>query len=59
MTPKEIQLVLYKHVAPYDLMQAVLQQEVLLYCGRLIATNPELFSGILKIRIGYRMISSF
>ncbi|XP_065573924.1 probable phosphorylase b kinase regulatory subunit beta isoform X2 [Artemia franciscana] len=53
MTPKEIQLVLYKHVAPYDLMQAVLQQEVLLYCGRLIATNPELFSGILKIRIGW------
>ena len=24
-----------------------------MYCGRLIATNPNLFAGILKIRVGY------
>lgn len=34
-------------------MQAVLQQEVVLYCGRLIATNPDIFKGILKIRVGW------
>ena len=24
-----------------------------MYCGRLIATHPDLFDGILKIRVGY------
>lgn len=30
-----------------------MQQEVVLYCGRLIATNPDIFKGILKIRVGW------
>lgn len=53
MTPSEIQSVLYDTIQPYDVIQAVLQQEVILYCGRLISTNPELFRGILKIRVGW------
>ncbi|XP_039227671.1 probable phosphorylase b kinase regulatory subunit beta isoform X2 [Drosophila yakuba] len=53
MTPAEIQNVMYTSVQPYDVIQAVLQQEVVLYCGRLIATNPSMFRGILKIRIGW------
>ncbi|XP_046386371.1 probable phosphorylase b kinase regulatory subunit beta isoform X1 [Ischnura elegans] len=53
MTPKEIQSVMYNTIAPYDTIQAVLQQEVVLYCGRLIGTSPRLFSGILKIRVGW------
>ncbi|KAH0814588.1 hypothetical protein GEV33_008200 [Tenebrio molitor] len=53
MTPAEIQHVVYNTIQPYDVIQAVLQQEVILYCGRLIATNPELFKGILKIRVGW------
>lgn len=53
MTPGEIQSVLYDTIQPYDVIQAVLQQEVILYCGRLISTNPELFRGILKIRVGW------
>jgi hypothetical protein len=53
MTPAEIQSVMYSTIQPYDIIQAVLQQEVVLYCGRLIATNPEMFKGILKIRVGY------
>lgn len=53
MTPSEIQEAIYRHCPTDDPVQAVLQQEVLLYCGRLIATNPNLFSGILKIRVGY------
>lgn len=53
MTPAEIQNVMYSTVQPYNVIQAVLQQEVVLYCGRLIATNPDMFKGILKIRIGW------
>lgn len=53
MTPSEIQVVVYNTIQPYDVIQAVLQQEVILYCGRLISTNPELFRGILKIRVGW------
>ncbi|XP_044021061.1 probable phosphorylase b kinase regulatory subunit beta isoform X2 [Aphidius gifuensis] len=53
MTPAEIQSVMYEKIQPHDIVQAVLQQEVLLYCGRLIGTNPDMFKGILKIRIGW------
>ncbi|XP_015515633.1 probable phosphorylase b kinase regulatory subunit beta isoform X1 [Neodiprion pinetum] len=53
MTPAEIQSVMYSTIQPHDIIQAVLQQEVLLYCGRLIGTNPEMFKGILKIRVGW------
>ncbi|XP_066258563.1 probable phosphorylase b kinase regulatory subunit beta isoform X1 [Euwallacea similis] len=53
MTPSEIQSIVYSTIQPYDVIQAVLQQEVTLYCGRLISTNPELFRGILKIRVGW------
>ncbi|XP_060518432.1 probable phosphorylase b kinase regulatory subunit beta [Cylas formicarius] len=53
MTPSEIQSIVYSTIQPYDIIQAVLQQEVTLYCGRLISTNPELFKGILKIRVGW------
>lgn len=49
MTPAEIQDVMYSSVQPFDVIQAVLQQEVVLYCGRLIATNPDIFRGILKV----------
>lgn len=44
---------MYSTIQPYDVIQAVLQQEVILYCGRLISTSPDLFIGILKIRIGW------
>lgn len=56
MTPAEIQSVMYSTIQPHNIIQAVLQQEILLYCGRLIGTNPEMFKGILKIRIGYKDI---
>lgn len=51
-TPAEICSVIYSTIQPYDVIQAVLQQEIVLYCGRLIATNPDMFKGILKIRVG-------
>ncbi|KAL5279164.1 PHKB family protein [Megaselia abdita] len=53
MTPAEIQNVMYNFVQPYDVIQAVLQQEVVLYCGRLCATTADIFNGILKIRVGW------
>ncbi|XP_050711765.1 probable phosphorylase b kinase regulatory subunit beta isoform X2 [Eriocheir sinensis] len=37
----------------HNVVQAVLQQEVVLYCGKLIATHTHLFNGILNIRIGW------
>ncbi|XP_074596795.1 putative phosphorylase b kinase regulatory subunit beta isoform X2 [Brevipalpus obovatus] len=50
LTPKEIHALIYNTVEdPYE---AVLQQEITLYIGRLISTTPHLFQGILKIRIG-------
>ena len=56
MAPAEIESVMYSTIQPHNVVQAVLQQEVLLYCGRLIGTNSEMFKGILKIRIGYLYI---
>ncbi|PZC81128.1 hypothetical protein B5X24_HaOG213229 [Helicoverpa armigera] len=53
MTPGEIQSVMYSTIQPYDVIGAVLQQEIVLYCGRLIGTNPDMFRGILKIRVGW------
>ncbi|KAF7266397.1 hypothetical protein GWI33_020273 [Rhynchophorus ferrugineus] len=53
MTPAEIQSIVYSTIQPFDVIQAVLQQEITLYCGRLISTNPEHFTGILKIRVGW------
>jgi phosphorylase kinase alpha/beta subunit len=50
LTPREIHALLYNTISdPYEV---VLQQEVILYLGRLISTTPQLFQGILKIRIG-------
>ena len=37
---------------PSGVLDAVLQQELILYCGKLIATNKDLFAGILNIRLG-------
>lgn len=53
MTPSEIQNAIYSCFDWTDAIHAVLQQELVLYCGRLIATNPDIFKGILKIRVGW------
>jgi phosphorylase kinase alpha/beta subunit len=53
MTPSEIQSAMFSCFSWTDTIHAVLQQEVVLYCGRLIATNPDIFKGILKIRVGW------
>ncbi|XP_064610521.1 phosphorylase b kinase regulatory subunit beta-like [Liolophura sinensis] len=53
VSPNEIKNILYGKCLPYDICQAVLQQELIIYIGKLIGTAPELFDGILKIRIGW------
>ena len=52
MTPGEIQDAIYTKVQPFSMLSAVLQQELILYCGKLIQSHPELFSGILVVRMG-------
>lgn len=59
MTPSEIQNVMYNTIQPFDVIQAVLQQEVVLYCGRLIATTPEIFKGILKVSFFFLLFLLF
>jgi len=53
MTPVEIHKAIYTKVQPFGILSAVLQQELILYCGKLIASHPELFSGILVVRMGW------
>jgi len=44
---------LYTKVQPYDVIGAVLQQELILCCGKLIETRPGLFQGTLVLRMGW------
>ncbi|GAB6026744.1 hypothetical protein CHUAL_013250 [Chamberlinius hualienensis] len=53
LTPKDIYQIIYKWVYPLNHVQAVLQQEIILYLGKLIATHRNLFTGIIKIRVGW------
>lgn len=53
VSPNEIKNILYSKCMPYDVCQAVLQQELILAIGKHIATTPDAYDGILKIRIGW------
>ncbi|KAL4234418.1 hypothetical protein ACF0H5_006065 [Mactra antiquata] len=53
VSPNEIKNILYSKCMPHDICQAVLQQELILAIGKHIATSPESYDGILKIRIGW------
>eukprot|EP00094_Tigriopus_californicus_P001874 TCALIF_01806-PB protein Name:"Similar to CG8475 Probable phosphorylase b kinase regulatory subunit beta (Drosophila melanogaster)" AED:0.09 eAED:0.09 QI:765/1/1/1/0.81/0.82/17/82/1165 len=57
LTPDEIKIAIYTKVQPYNVIAAVLQQELIVYCGKLIVTNPELFAGILKVRMGWVLLA--
>ena len=52
MSPNDIKRILYDRCFPFDPIQTVLQQELIINIGTFITTNPEYFRGILKIRIG-------
>ena len=53
ISPNELKSLIYSKCLPYDISQAVLQQELILCIGKLVATAAHLFDGILKIRIGF------
>ncbi|CAG0883522.1 unnamed protein product [Cyprideis torosa] len=53
LAPGQVHSVFYQQVARYCLYQAALQQEVILYAGKLISTTPSLFQGIIKFRVGW------
>lgn len=53
VSPNDIKKILYDRCFPFDIIQAVLQQELIINIGTFMTTNPEYFQGILKIRIGW------
>ncbi|XP_036399756.1 phosphorylase b kinase regulatory subunit beta isoform X2 [Megalops cyprinoides] len=53
LSPGVIKGIIYSKCSPYGEREAVLQQELVIHIGWIICNNPELFSGMLKIRIGW------
>lgn len=53
LNPGQIKNILFTHIYPYDVYQAVLMQELIINISKLISTSPELFDGILKLRLGW------
>jgi len=51
LTPTEIHTLIYSTINTKNPCDAVLQQEIALYIGRLISTRPDYFEGILTIRV--------
>uniref|UniRef100_A0A3Q1FIH6 Phosphorylase b kinase regulatory subunit n=1 Tax=Acanthochromis polyacanthus TaxID=80966 RepID=A0A3Q1FIH6_9TELE len=54
LSPGVIQGIIYSKCSPHGgEREAVLQQELVIHIGWIISNNPELFSGMLKIRVGW------
>lgn len=53
MSPRVIKNIIYYKCNTHDEREAVIQQELVIHIGWIISNNPELFSGMLKIRIGW------
>lgn len=53
LSPEQIKNILYKNIYPFDIYQAVLMQELIINISKCISTSPELFNGILKLRLGW------
>ncbi|KAI7690073.1 putative phosphorylase b kinase regulatory subunit beta [Sarcoptes scabiei] len=56
MTPSEIRNLIYS--SNENVYDCVLQQEIIIYVGHLIATSRSFFDGIFKIRIGAGLIQA-
>lgn len=53
LSPGVIQGIIYSKCSAHGgEREAVLQQELVIHIGWIISNNPELFSGMLKIRVG-------
>ncbi|XP_071345286.1 phosphorylase b kinase regulatory subunit beta isoform X1 [Trachinotus anak] len=54
LSPGVIQGIIYKKCSPQGgEREAVLQQELVIHIGWIISNNPELFSGMIQIRVGW------
>nr|XP_023411445.1 phosphorylase b kinase regulatory subunit beta isoform X4 [Loxodonta africana] len=53
LSPRVIKNIIYFKCNTHDEREAVIQQELVIHIGWIISNNPELFSGMLKIRIGW------
>ncbi|XP_071065282.1 phosphorylase b kinase regulatory subunit beta isoform X5 [Dasypus novemcinctus] len=53
LSPSVIKNIIYYKCNTHDEREAVIQQELVIHIGWIISNNPELFSGMLKIRIGW------
>ncbi|KAJ8249417.1 hypothetical protein GJAV_G00234600 [Gymnothorax javanicus] len=53
ISPGVIKNVIYSRCSPHGEREAVLQQELVIHIGWIISNTPELFSGMLKIRVGW------
>ncbi|KAM9607511.1 phosphorylase b kinase regulatory subunit beta isoform 5-T5 [Trichechus inunguis] len=53
LSPRVIKNIIYYKCNTHDEREAVIQQELVIHIGWIISNNPELFSGMLKIRIGW------
>lgn len=53
LSPEVIKDIIYSKCSPHGEREAVLQQELVIHIGWIISNTPDLFSGMLKIRIGY------
>jgi len=55
--PAEIAERLFRVCLPYDVYAAVLEQELILALAHLMSTKPQLFTGTLKLRIGWACVA--
>ncbi|NXW51163.1 KPBB kinase, partial [Nyctiprogne leucopyga] len=53
LSPAVIKNIIYEKCTLQDEREAVVQQELVIHVGWIISNSPELFSGMLKIRIGW------
>uniref|UniRef100_A0A8B9RT14 Phosphorylase b kinase regulatory subunit n=1 Tax=Accipiter nisus TaxID=211598 RepID=A0A8B9RT14_9AVES len=53
LSPAVIKNIIYEKCQLQDEREAVVQQELVIHVGWIISNSPELFSGMLKIRIGW------
>ncbi|NWW63520.1 KPBB kinase, partial [Ifrita kowaldi] len=53
LSPAVIKNIIYEKCQLQDERDAVVQQELVIHIGWIISNSPELFSGMLKIRIGW------
>ncbi|NXT64225.1 KPBB kinase, partial [Chaetops frenatus] len=53
LSPAVIKSMIYEKCQLQDEREAVVQQELVIHIGWIISNSPELFSGMLKIRIGW------